>query len=89
METQKIINLLNDSSNEQFKFATKKWYLTDCQTAKDKYNQNNSIKFETVNIKSSIFDYSDAIILVIRAIVVAANSNKDLAFKICKTIFYM
>ena len=29
METQKIINLLNDSSNEESKFATKKWYVTD------------------------------------------------------------
>ena len=25
METQKIINLLNDSTNEESKFATKKW----------------------------------------------------------------
>ena len=23
-----------------------KWYVIDSQTAKDKYNQNNSIKFE-------------------------------------------
>ena len=29
METQKIINLLSDSSNEEFKFAIKKWYVTD------------------------------------------------------------
>ena len=35
------------------KFATKKWYVIDRQTAKDKYNQNNSLKFETENIKSS------------------------------------
>ena len=45
METKKIINLLNDSSNEESKFATKKWYVIDSQTAKNKYNQNNSIKF--------------------------------------------
>ena len=32
METQKIINLLNDSSNEESKFAaTKKWYVIDRQ----------------------------------------------------------
>ena len=29
METQKIINLLNDSDNENSKFATKKWYIID------------------------------------------------------------
>ena len=33
---QKIINLLNDSSNEESKFATKKWYVIDSQTIKDK-----------------------------------------------------
>ena len=29
METQTIINLLNDLSNEESKFATKKWYVID------------------------------------------------------------
>ena len=64
METQKIINLLSDSSNGEYKFATKKWYVIDRQTAKDKYNPNNSIEFETETIKSSVCDYSDALILV-------------------------
>ena len=59
METQKIINLLNDSINEESKFATKKWYVIDSQTAKGKYNQNNSIKWETESIKSSLCNYSD------------------------------
>ena len=31
METQKIINLLNDSSNDESKYATKKWYAIDIQ----------------------------------------------------------
>ena len=29
METQKILNLLNDSDNQNSKFATKKWYDID------------------------------------------------------------
>ena len=29
METQKILNLLNDCNNENSKFATKKWYIID------------------------------------------------------------
>ena len=37
METQKIINLLNDLSNEESKFATKKWYVIKSQTGKGKY----------------------------------------------------
>ena len=60
METRKAINLLNDSSNEKSKFATKKWYVIDSQKAKGKYDQSNSIKFKTEGIKWSLSDYSDA-----------------------------
>ena len=83
METKKIINLLNDSSNEESKFATKKWYVIDSQTTKGKYKQGDTIKFETETIKSSLFDYSDAFILVTGNITVAANNNTDVAFKNC------
>ena len=62
METKKIINLLNDSSNEECKFAAKKWYVIDSQITKGKYKQGNSIKSETETIKSSLCDYSDAFI---------------------------
>ena len=51
METQKIINLLNNSSNEESKFATKKWYVMDSQTTKGKYKPGNTSKFETETIK--------------------------------------
>ena len=81
METQKIINLLNDSSNEESKFATKKWYIIDSQTTKGKYKQGDVIKFETETIKSSLYDYSDAFIFVTGNITVAANNNTDLVFK--------
>ena len=64
METQKIINLLNDSSNEESKFATQKWYGIGIQTARDKYIKNNSMKFETESIKSRFCHYSNAFILV-------------------------
>ena len=36
----------------------KKWHIIDSQTAKRKYNQNNSLKFETESIKSTLCDYS-------------------------------
>ena len=83
METQKIINLLNDSSNEESKFATKKWYVIDSQTTKGKYKQGDTIKFETETIKSSLCDYSDAFILVTGNVTVAANNDTDVAFKNC------
>ena len=83
METQKIINLLNDSSNEESKFATKKWYVIDSQTTKGKYKQGDVIKFETETIKSSLYDYSDAFILVTGNITLAADNDIDVAFKNC------
>ena len=51
MGSQKIINFVNDSSNEESKFARKKWYVMDSQTAKGKYDQNNSLKLERESIK--------------------------------------
>ena len=82
METQKIINLLNDSTNEESKFATKKWYGIDSQTTKGKYKQVDT-EFETETIKSSLCDYSDAFILVTGNITVAAGNDTDVAFKNC------
>ena len=75
METQKIINLLSDSSNEESKFATKKCYVID--------KQGGTIKFETETIKSSLCDYSDAFILVTGNIAIAAGNNTDVAFTNC------
>ena len=76
--------MLNDSSNEESKFATKKLYVIDSQTAKDKYNQNNSIKFETESIKPSLcINYSDAFILVTGDVTVNADNDTDVAFKNC------
>ena len=59
------------------------WYVTDSQTAKDKYNQNDSIKFEIESIKSSLCDYSDAFFLVTGDITINANNDTDVAFKYC------
>ena len=78
METQKIVNLLDDT--QKSKFATKKLYVTNSQTAKDKYNPNNSIKSETEIIKSSLCVYSDAFTLVTGGITATANNDPDVAF---------
>ena len=41
METQKIVNLLNGSNNENSKFATKKWYVIDIES---KVNHSHGIE---------------------------------------------
>ena len=63
METQKIVNLLNVSDNENSKFATKTWYVIDSES-KGNFSQHDPIKFLTKSIESCLCDYSDAHILV-------------------------
>ena len=55
METQKIVNLLNDTDNESSKFAKRKWCVINNQnnTEYGEGNENDSsVKFETKVIKS-------------------------------------
>ena len=83
METQKIVNLLNDTDNENTKFASRKWYVIDSET-KGNYSDENEIKFLTSSLESSLCDYSDAYILVTANIVATGgNSNTKVAFKNC------
>ena len=83
METQKIVNLLNGSDNENSKFATKKWYIIDSE-AKGNYLPDNEVKFLTSSLESSLFEYSDAYILVTGNINVAGgDANAKAAFKNC------
>ena len=76
METQKIVNLLNGSDNENSKFATKKWYVIDSES-KGNYSHHNPIKFLTKSIESSLCDYSDACILVTGNIAVTRTTAAD------------
>ena len=83
MKTKKIINLLNYSSNEESKFATKKWYVIDSQITKGKYKQDDTITYETETMKSSLCDYSDAFVSVTGNITVSAANDTDVVFKNC------
>ena len=83
METQKIVNLLNGSGNENSKFATKKWYVIDSESKGD-YSQDDPIKFLTKSLESSLCDYSDAYILVTGNITATPNNAiRQVGFKIC------
>ena len=83
METQKIVNLLNGSDNENSKFATKKWYIIDSES-KGNYSHEDEIKFLTSSLESSLCDYSDAYTLVTGNInVTGGDNNTKVAFKNC------
>ena len=93
MEYQKIANLIDDTSNQPFKFRTKNW-VEISDESRGAYNVNSQIKFKTTMLKSSLCDYSDAYILVKGTITIAVagddaaarqadESDKGVAFKNC------
>ena len=63
MEYQKIVNLIDDISNQPSKFRTRNWVEINDES-RGAYNVNSQIKFKTTMLKSSLCDYSDAYILV-------------------------
>ena len=75
MEYQKIISLLDDTTNQASKFRTRNWaemndesradYNDDNENNNNTFdNNNNNIKFKTSMIRSRLCNYSDAYILV-------------------------
>ena len=89
METQKIVNSLNDTENEYSKFAAKKWYIIDSES-KGNYSDENPIKFLTNSLESSLCDYSDAYILVAGNITVTRRNaaNEDIALNAATQVVF-
>ena len=90
MEYQKIINLLDDTTNQPSKFRTRNWVEIDDES-KGRYDSSN-MRFKTSMIMTSLCNYSDAYILVEGTITVANmaaagaavnNTNKKVIFKNC------
>ena len=59
MEYQKIINFLDNISNQLSKFRTENWTEVNYQS-RGVYNTNSDIRFKTTMLKSSLCDYNDA-----------------------------
>ena len=79
MEYQKVINLLDNTTNQLTKFRTKNWVEINDDSCRT-HSVNSQIKFKTLMLRSSLCNYSDAYILVSGTITVpntgiAANSN--------------
>ena len=62
MEYQKIINFLDNTSDQPSKFTTKDWVEINDES-RGAYNTNGQIKVKTTMLKSRLCDYSDAYIL--------------------------
>ena len=87
----KISNLIDGASNKPSKFRTKYWVEINDQS-RSTYNVNSQIKFKTTMLRSNLYNYSDAYILVKWTIAVnntaaadsdAKNTNKKVIFKNC------
>ena len=74
MKYQKIINLLDNTSNQPSEFRTNNWVEINFES-RETCNVNGQIKFKTTMLKSSLCNYSDVYILVKRYIAV---NNKQL-----------
>ena len=61
-EYQKMINLLDETTNQPSKFRTRNWIAINNES-KGRYH-NSNIRFKTSTIRSNLCDYSDAYILV-------------------------
>ena len=73
MVTQKIVNLLNDSNNENSKFGTKKDMLLTVDQRRSSTQRWNQI-FKS-SLESSLCDYSDAYILITKNITVTGGNT--------------
>ena len=85
MTYQKIINLLDRTSDNVPRFNTNKWIKVHDQSG-EIYNTDKQIRFKTRMLQSDLCDYSDAYIIVKGSITVENNDKRDrkyrsLAFK--------
>ena len=86
MEFQKIVNFVNTNSDENLpRFTTKKWVEIFDQSG-GIYSVNKEIRIKTSMLRSDLFDYSDAYIVVKGDIALegdndANKQNKNLALQ--------
>ena len=79
MDYHKIVNLLDNSSNQLSKFRAKNW-VEIIDESRRQYD-SSSIKFNTSMIRSDLYDYSDACTLVSETIKIIGAGHNDSAKK--------
>ena len=85
------MNFLDNTPNQSSKFITKNWIELNDES-RGTYNKDNQIRFKTLMLRSSLYDYSDEYILAKGTITVANTAaqgqlynaaNKKVTFKKC------
>ena len=77
MEYQKIANLLDATLNQPSKFRTRNW--VDINDESRGTYASNDIKFKTTMLRSNLYDYADAYVLVKGTITITGNGNNAAA----------
>ena len=79
MEYQKTANLLDAASDNVLRFITKKWLEVHDQSgsAEDRNKPIKQIRFKTSMLRSDLYDFSDAYIVVNGAITVTGTNNRS------------
>ena len=88
MESQKIANLLDNSSNKPSKIRTRNWVEIN-DDIRGAYSPNKQIRFKKTMLRSSLCDCSDAYILAKGNITVNNNAGaSDAANNIGKKVIF-
>ena len=82
MKAQKVINLLEESQENELEYQIRKFYIMNDQN-NGQYQENTTIKYNTEVIKSLLCDYQNAfILLTCDMVVVNGDNNISVAFKL-------
>ena len=77
MEYEKIASLLDNASNQPSKFRTNKWVEINDES-RGWFTTGSDIKFKTTMLRSSLYDYTDAYILV-KGTITITGAGDDVA----------
>ena len=61
MEYQKIISVLHNTPSQPSRFKAENWFEIN-DDPRGVYNTNSQIKFKTLMLRSSTYDYSDILV---------------------------
>ena len=74
MKYQKIMNFLDNATNQPSRFRTKYWVEIN-DNFRGRYNPNSQIEFKTSILKLRLCDYNDAYTLIKGNIGIAGNAG--------------
>ena len=77
MEYEKIASLLDNASNQPSKFRTNKWVEINDES-RGGFTTGSDIKLKTTMLRSSLYDYTDAYILV-KGTITITGAGDDVA----------